>query len=62
VASDLPFLRLSHAGEDSASTHEIRVELQGNPGLGRFSGHIVVRTDDPSFPEVKAPVEGEIIE
>jgi len=61
VRSDLSFIRVKEANPNPASTHEFSVEIEGNPAAGRFSGNIYIRTDDPEFPELKAPVEGEIL-
>jgi hypothetical protein len=62
VTSDLTFLKVTTAHPDAASaTHEFRVETDGELAAGPFSGSIRIRTDDPSFPEVKAVVQGEVL-
>jgi hypothetical protein len=61
VTSSLPFLKVTGYGTDAAATHEFRVEIEGEPAAGPFSGTIHIATDDPSFPKVDAPVQGEVI-
>jgi hypothetical protein len=61
VKSSLPFLKVTGPAADAASTHEFRVEIGGVPREGPFSGVIHIRTDDPSFPMVNVPVEGEVL-
>jgi len=61
VTSDLSFVRVTEVNPNSALTHQFTVEIVGNPAVGRFSGNIYIRTDDPDFPEVKAPVQGDIL-
>ena len=61
VTSDLPYLRVTHTDSDAASTHRFRVELESfDLKPGPFLGNIFIKTDDPSFPELKVPVHGEI--
>ena len=60
VTSDLSFLRVSTGDPDTPQwTHEFKVEIDGKLASGPFSGMIYIKTDDPSFPEMKASVEGE---
>ncbi|HTG73102.1 MAG TPA: hypothetical protein VMB70_05005, partial [Terriglobia bacterium] len=62
ITSDLPFLRVTGPRPDAAaSTHEFRVEIVGESTPGFFSGTIHIKTDDPSFPELKSPVRGEVL-
>lgn len=62
VVCDLPFLKVTTTDSDAAAaTHEFRVELNGEVAAGPFSGSILIRTDDPSFPELKTVVQGEVL-
>jgi len=61
VTCDLPFVKVTVPASDAASTHEFRVEVEGKLPEGPFSGMILIRTDNPSFPEVRAPVQGEVL-
>ena len=61
VTSDLPFLKVTTATADVPTlTHEFRVDIEGKVAKGPFAGAIHVKTDDPTFPELKVAVEGEI--
>jgi hypothetical protein len=61
VTSSLPFLKVTGLAADAASMHEFKVEIAGTPTEGRFSGVIHIGTDDPAFPMVNVPVEGEVL-
>jgi hypothetical protein len=61
VRSDLSFVKVVTPGAEAASTHELRVEIEGEPTPGPFKGSIYIRTDDAVFPEIKAPVQGEVV-
>jgi hypothetical protein len=61
VTSDLPFLKVTPARADTlAWTHEFQVEIEGKLPKGPFAGTIYIKTDDVSFSELKAAVEGEV--
>jgi hypothetical protein len=61
VTADLPFLKVTSATADiPAWTHEFQVAIEGKPARGPFTGTIYIKTDDPSFPDVKAAVEGDV--
>jgi len=61
VKSDPPFLKVTGYGTDAATAHEFRVEIEGEPSAGAFVGSIHIATDDPSFPNIDAPVQGEVL-
>lgn len=59
ATSNLPFVKVTPAkSEASSRTHEFQAEIEGNPARGPFQGTIFIKTDDLSFPELKAAVEG----
>jgi hypothetical protein len=61
VTSSLTFLKVTEPAANAASSHEFKVEIGDTPAEGPFSGVIHISTDDPSFPMVDVPVEGELL-
>jgi hypothetical protein len=61
VKSSLPFLNVTEAAPGAASAHEFSVEITSNLKEGVFSGTIRIGTDDPLFPLVDVPVQGQVV-
>ena len=61
IESDLPYLKIMHSQDDAGSSHQLIVDLQGSAVTnGPIVGHIYIKTDDPVFPEITVPVQGEL--
>jgi hypothetical protein len=62
VSCDLPFVKVTHTSSGAATTHQFQAEIDSaDLQEGPFSGTILIKTDDPSFPELNVPVQGEVL-
>jgi hypothetical protein len=63
ISADFPFLKLTQDPIGKAQNFQVNVGLaQDKLKPGKFSGSIILETDDPKFSKLAIPVSGEIIE
>ena len=62
ISTDIAFLDLKIDPVTKAQNFQVNVGLSPDKlALGKFSGSIILETDDPKFPKLTVPVSGEIV-
>jgi hypothetical protein len=61
IESDLSCIKVRHTEDETGSSHQFFVDLQGSDlSNGPISGHIYITTDDPVFSQFTVPVRAEV--
>lgn len=61
IKTDIPFLTIETEPKGRAGTFKISIGLDPNKLItGKIKGSLMIKIDDPRFPEINVPVTGEI--